>query len=291
MPEQRLMDGKRRWPLPFCVDPLIDSDSLTRLASEIAAVTQGPGAISRFREKVGCWCKDWRCRDRAEKKWWQRYNEHARQVQGDDRLQNKDAGPPGSGWCFVEVQPPRKSAGQVHLPAVIGGWVPPELLPENRPDAGYPLPLPGPNCVLTLAEKYALLAAVHDEGLHGTTKLDPWQDSPDDPEGWPYRALRNTTRGLPAGDKEHVRAILGEVRRDLEQNPPSAKGERKGKGGKPPVRQAEARKREQLVQKWRKAKEADVRQKVFCEDNDVSLDYLTKCITWAAQRRRRKGDS
>jgi hypothetical protein len=70
--------------------------------------------------------------------------------------------------------------------------------------------------VLTLAEEYALLAAIHDEALHGTTKLDPWQDSPDDPDGWPYRYLRSSARKLPARDKPHVRAILGEVRHDLE---------------------------------------------------------------------------
>ena len=58
-------------------------------------------------------------------------------------------------------------------------------------------------------------------------------------------------------------------------------------GGRPGVSLSEARKREQLISDWHTAKTAQVRQDDFCRDTGVTLTYLTKCINWAAQRRRR----
>jgi hypothetical protein len=61
----------------------------------------------------------------------------------------------------------------------------------------------------------------------------------------------------------------------------------KNAGGRPCVSEPEARKREELIGRWNRAKAKGVRQKDFCGDEDVSLKYLTKCVNWRAQRRRR----
>ncbi len=62
-------------------------------------------------------------------------------------------------------------------------------------------------------------------------------------------------------------------------------------GGRPTVSEPEARKREELVGRWNRAKAEGVHQKDFCGDENVSLKYLTKCINWRAQRRRRRNES
>ena len=61
----------------------------------------------------------------------------------------------------------------------------------------------------------------------------------------------------------------------------------KSAGSRPSVPEHEARKRVELAERWRRAKAEGVRQKDFCSDNDVSLEYLTNCMNWLAQRRRR----
>ncbi len=62
-------------------------------------------------------------------------------------------------------------------------------------------------------------------------------------------------------------------------------------GGRPPVLKSEARKRERLVDRWKQARAAGVLQKDFIEGENVTLAYLTKCINWVAQRRRRSTGS
>jgi len=61
----------------------------------------------------------------------------------------------------------------------------------------------------------------------------------------------------------------------------------KSAGGRKPLPEEEARRREQLVKQWNQAKAAGICQKDFCDDGNVSLRYLVRCINWAAQRRRR----
>lgn len=61
----------------------------------------------------------------------------------------------------------------------------------------------------------------------------------------------------------------------------------KSVGGRRSLPEHEARKREELVGRWNRAKAQGVHQKDFCGDENVSLKYLTKCINWRVQRRRR----
>ncbi len=83
-------------------------------------------------------------------------------------------------------------------------------------------------------------------------------------------------RGEPTTDPEPVDRLVDKSR-----------AERKKAGGRPPLSKCEARKREQLVERWNRAKAGGVRQKDFCVDEGVSLKHLTTCMNWFAQRRRR----
>lgn len=81
--------------------------------------------------------------------------------------------------------------------------------------------------------------------------------------------------GHPATDPKQVHQL----------KPPHARP--KSAGGRPPVPEDEARKRKDLVVRWHRAKDKGVRQEDFCSDNKVQLKYLTKCLNWLEQRRRR----
>lgn len=61
------------------------------------------------------------------------------------------------------------------------------------------------------------------------------------------------------------------------------------RGGRPRVNASEKRRREELLEAWERAKTAGVRQKDFCQDEGVSTTYLTMCIDWRRQKKRRAG--
>lgn len=69
------------------------------------------------------------------------------------------------------------------------------------------------------------------------------------------------------------------------------KKKRKPPGGRPRMSPRETKKRLDLVEQWQRAKNAGVRQKDFCTDNDIALEHLTKCLNWAVQSRRRGNKS
>lgn len=62
---------------------------------------------------------------------------------------------------------------------------------------------------------------------------------------------------------------------------------RKRTGGRLPLPEHEAKKRRALVEAWTLAKSKGVSQGDFAGDRGVSVEHLTKCINWMAQRRRR----
>ncbi len=64
----------------------------------------------------------------------------------------------------------------------------------------------------------------------------------------------------------------------------------KSKRGRKKLDEKEARRRLDLIARWKRAKETGIRQKDWCHDEGIRLKDLQRAINWAAQRRRR-GDS
>ena len=190
-------------------EPLIQAKILTALANDIGAVIREHAALPRFRGMVLRWYADWSQLRDAELEFKEQCDKHARRVQADERLQDEAAGPPEDGWKFKAVVPPRDAKGW----QVIGGWAPPDLAPEGFPEAPFPLPLP--DCEITMPEKFAALAAVHDFAARGTTKIAPWAGSPDVVGGVAFRSLVDCVKNIPESDEPHLRAILDEIRCDL----------------------------------------------------------------------------
>lgn len=135
--------------------------------------------------------------------------------------------------------------------------------------------------------KIIVCSEMADDILETVSRM-PWYAVT--PRGWgaaeqPKKdAPKTQTR--PRNDPEPV-SKDADRRKDL--TPPGEK-ENKNVGGRPAVSKAEARRRTALVQRWKRAKASGVRQKDFCNDNDVSLKHLTKCVNWDGQRRRRSND-
>jgi hypothetical protein len=59
--------------------------------------------------------------------------------------------------------------------------------------------------------------------------------------------------------------------------------------GRPPVDAEEEQRRADILKAWAKAKAANVRQKQFCEDNDIDVATLEKYVNWQTKRDSRQG--
>jgi hypothetical protein len=133
----------------------------------------------RFREMVLRCMEDLiRRRDNLEDFERRRQKHFEQKVLAEPRLQDEAAGPPQPDWCweFHNRHRPTTDAERT-----IKGWTPPDLSRECWPNADLPLPLPigrdgEPGRELDLAEKYAVLAAVHDCFCNNVEPVDLWRN-------------------------------------------------------------------------------------------------------------------
>jgi hypothetical protein len=153
------------------------------IAKQVDALLRLPGAKERFRERV---------REAATE--WQRRSDGTlrREIDRSEALERLG----GPSHTLAPFQPdplppdPRDGSfrfegyGRRHdadgaidprkPPDVLQAWLPAELSPDLDPDASLPLPVPE-NRAVSLAERYAVLAAVWDGHWDGDEKLDPWR--------------------------------------------------------------------------------------------------------------------
>ena len=69
--------------------------------------------------------------------------------------------------------------------------------------------------------------------------------------------------------------------------PPNLQKTRKPSGGK--LSEAETCQRRELMEKWKRAKEAKVSRKQFCKDEGISMEKLDKAVDFCQRRMRRTG--
>ena len=98
----------------------------------------------------------------------------------------------------------------------VEGWLPDkELLPEHDPDDGLPLPVP--SRTVLLPERFAALAAIHDNIVRGDERLGPASEICDDPESIWYSFLVLRVAELKSFDLPiEVRGWLANVQEELE---------------------------------------------------------------------------
>lgn len=178
-------------------------------------------AIDQFREMVRRWHEEMVDSQRQCDEWKRCRAEHIVRLKQEPQLRDRDKVPAeveqsDEYWTFIEGFEYEKD-GDGNIQA-ISGWVPVELLHE--PHTGPPLPLT--ERVLSMPERYAIAAAIHDVVLP-IDPIDPWKDSPpwwelDDKTNIPtfaYCLLKHAAREFRETDRLSVKVIVDAVLDDL----------------------------------------------------------------------------
>jgi len=207
------------------------------IAKKVNTLLTSEGAKERFRERV----------KEAADEWLRRADDKENREEARREAVEKDGVPLWSGhpskdpkegpeekrkdgsFHWVEAATDEGSGARFSL----GAWLPRELSPDLDPDDSLPLPVPAKREV-SLAERYAVLAAVWDARWKGGQKIDPWNGE-FCREGPFYAMLVDTVKGSTPGhpsdtEAELVRRWIPDVQADLARRTPKKTGKRGPKG-------------------------------------------------------------
>lgn len=95
-------------------------------------------------------------------------------------------------------------------------WLPAELSPDLDPDDSLPLPVPD-NREVSLAERFAVLAAVWDVLWKGDEKIDPWANRP-----WPDQSDLAADQSVRAGIVFYRLGLVRLVKCAMGDEPPAS---------------------------------------------------------------------
>ena len=190
--------------------------------SDVLKLVREPTVRKRFREMILKYTMSRWLILEPRRIWERRFLAHGDSIYRNPRFRDKEAGPPGPGWDWRSWPQHLHDDDWTSSVLKIEGWVPPNLLPENKHDPEFALPL----CdrPRRLDEMYTILAAIHDHFCRGVEKIRPWQklkradgDNVDIlVQSQYYRVL--VDRDVPLLTDRHgpvLRAFLAEVEADL----------------------------------------------------------------------------
>jgi hypothetical protein len=145
------------------------------IAKKVNALLGLPGARERFRDCVKEATAEWQRRSDTKQKRKEARTEAVKTTgiplptsEESSRLPPNPMDGSFSWSAFI----PDRSAPDQRSPWI--AWLPAELSPDLDPDDSPPLPVPEDREV-SLAERYAVLAAVWDARWMGDEKIDPWR--------------------------------------------------------------------------------------------------------------------
>jgi hypothetical protein len=172
-------------------------------------------------------------------------------------------------------------------------WIAAGVDPNEDPPADLPLPPSGRR--VTLPEKFAALAAIHDALKWGVEPLNPFPR-------WPSND-RAANRGMihfefllieaeklvSAGDLGFVEPWLRDVEADLLLNapPPAADGEaaKPGRRGRPKADYKTVQQEAALAAEWERARDADIYKPNFAKDKKMNVKQLDALLDRVAKRK------
>ena len=206
-------------------------------AERVRRATSTNEAMHRLQTGLRAWGVELVEQRRILSKWEDGRREHFARFREEPQLTSNRDGPPNDGWVWdVFPRAWAKKPGDL-----VWGWTPPELATDHRPcDRSMVQILKGddgmPDCCtcatdgphpLTRAEKFAVVAAIHDSVFRGVCDLSLWVDKTvaggDDTHatdievaGADYANLINAVQRLPEGRDAMLAGLVEDVLRDVE---------------------------------------------------------------------------
>jgi hypothetical protein len=220
--------------------------SLPDITCEIHELVREPAAMERFRSMITQWREWYTDLSKARDEWEHRVHDHfTNRVKQEPRLRRKRTTHPYEGWRYEYY--PWRQYFKTRPSRYIGckAWCPPELCPDSAPPIYEPFsftqrnPKADRGRALTLPEEYVVLAVVHDVGMAGVEKINPWNAASEDDSaafgaGIKYRDLCDKAEQLSNADRPTIEAYLTDIEADLAaQSAPSILPVTKKKQGRP----------------------------------------------------------
>ena len=142
---------------------------LAAFAWDVDKAIRQHGATARFQEMLNAWMADMEAQDGRLTDWEKRCARYIEKVRRTPELQDSRA-------CDTNPVNGETAEGLKWHPLLVFGqqlwcWAPPEF--RKRCEYTFPVPLPSDRA-LSVPERYAVLAAVHDLCCKGAEKVSPW---------------------------------------------------------------------------------------------------------------------
>lgn len=203
---------------------------LTSFASDIYKLIQKHNAMARFQEMVDKWGEQHKEESDRIKEWKDKRRHHFEEtVISNSRLRDKSAGPPEENWqweSYIIHKYEKTESGLRPITQDVSAWVSMELSIAAEPEVRHILPLSN-KYELSLAEKYAILAAIYERGRRGTEKIPLW-DWPG-PNHWTapnallnakkcifFEILSQPILDIPKDHEAWLRTFLDDIKKDLD---------------------------------------------------------------------------
>ncbi len=235
------------------------------IAQQVDTLLALPGARERFQQRV----------KEAAAEWLQRSDQKQQREEARHEAVKRTGVPYGSG--LLPVNP---KDGSFHWledfhdgKPPIEAWLSAKLSPDLDPDDSLPLPVPSGREV-SLADRYAVLAAVWDAHWKGNKKISLWGDDDFCQEGFRYWFMVHANNpnlypeGLSDQDAAIVETWIADVEADLSDGKPATPSETE-----PLTRKDDGPPKERLTVNL-KRKEVAIDGEQFDVSSDLALRWV-----------------
>jgi hypothetical protein len=86
--------------------------------------------------------------------------------------------------------------------------------------------------------------------------------------------------GWPDLHIQALRAVSHALASDTEPGSAGGTTKKAGKGGRKPLCKKEAERRQETIKAWNQARDSGICKCDFCEDRQITIAYLDKCLDW-----------
>ena len=194
---------------------------INELAAEIHSLIRKYDYANRFRKMVETHIKKDIKQSKENFDWDDRRSRYfEEEVKTNERLQDKEAGPPDEKWIweYGEIS----TEGNQNQLRMIEGWVPAELSINNEPKVKIILPL-DPKVDYTIEDKYTCLAAVYYRAKKGVEDYDIFPKADEENGGTSQESIiakwlkRQDVSPVKDDDRVWLENMLKDVREDLKK--------------------------------------------------------------------------